>query len=86
MVPAGPWQAARPLGAWTLVGCIVSPAFEFAGFELAPDGWEPPPAGRVTTVRRLSTRELNRTTLERQWLLDRHRATLAEAVGAVAWA
>ena len=41
VVPAGAWQAARPLGAWTLVGCIVSPAFEFAGFELAPAGWEP---------------------------------------------
>jgi predicted cupin superfamily sugar epimerase len=42
VVPAGAWQAARPLGAWTLVGCIVTPAFDFAGFELAPDGWEPP--------------------------------------------
>lgn len=42
VVPAGAWQAARTLGAWTLVGCIVTPAFEFAGFELAPDGWEPP--------------------------------------------
>ena len=42
VVPAGAWQAARPLGAWTLVGCIVSPAFAFAGFELAPEGWEPP--------------------------------------------
>ncbi len=42
VVPADAWQAARPLGAWTLVGCIVSPAFDFAGFELAPDGWEPP--------------------------------------------
>ena len=42
VVPAGAWQAARPLGAWTLVGCIVTPAFEFAGFELAPPGWEPP--------------------------------------------
>ena len=42
VVPAGAWQAARPLGSWTLVGCIVSPAFEFDGFELAPDGWEPP--------------------------------------------
>jgi predicted cupin superfamily sugar epimerase len=45
VVPAGAWQAARPFGAWTLVGCIVSPAFEFAGFELAPDGWEPPGGG-----------------------------------------
>ena len=42
VVPARAWQAARPLGAWTLVGCIVSPAFEFEGFELAADGWEPP--------------------------------------------
>jgi uncharacterized protein len=44
VVPAGAWQAARTLGAWTLVGCIVIPAFEFAGFELAPAGWEPPTA------------------------------------------
>ncbi len=42
VVPAGAWQAARPLGEWTLVGCIVMPAFDFAGFELAPPGWEPP--------------------------------------------
>lgn len=41
-VPTGSWQAARSLGAWTLVGCTVSPAFEFGGFELAPSGWEPP--------------------------------------------
>lgn len=46
VVPAGAWQAARPLGAWTLVGCIVSPAFEFGGFELAPDDWEPPVTAR----------------------------------------
>lgn len=42
VVPAGAWQAARPLGAWSLVGCIVAPAFRFEGFELAPPGWEPP--------------------------------------------
>jgi predicted cupin superfamily sugar epimerase len=42
VVPAGAWQAARSLGGWTLVGCIVTPAFEFAGFELAPPDWEPP--------------------------------------------
>ena len=41
VVPAGRWQAARPLRAWGLVGCIVAPAFRFEGFELAPDGWEP---------------------------------------------
>jgi predicted cupin superfamily sugar epimerase len=41
VVPAHTWQAARSLGDWTLVGCTVSPAFEFAGFELAPPGWAP---------------------------------------------
>jgi len=35
------WQAASALGAWTLVTCIVAPAFDFAGFELAPPGWRP---------------------------------------------
>jgi uncharacterized protein len=42
VVPADAWQAARPIGAWALVGCIVTPAFEFDGFRLAPEGWEPP--------------------------------------------
>ena len=41
VVPEGAWQAAEPTGAWTLVSCVVAPAFEFAGFELAPPGWEP---------------------------------------------
>ncbi len=41
MVPAGAWQSARSLGAWTLIGCTVAPGFDFAGFELAPQGWEP---------------------------------------------
>jgi predicted cupin superfamily sugar epimerase len=36
------WQSATSLGAWTLVGCTVSPGFEFAGFELAPTDWSPP--------------------------------------------
>jgi hypothetical protein len=44
VVPAGAWQSARSLGGWTLVGCTVSPAFQFEGFELAPDGWKPGPA------------------------------------------
>ena len=38
VVPAGAWQAARPIGDWALVGCIVTPAFEFDGFRLAPGG------------------------------------------------
>jgi predicted cupin superfamily sugar epimerase len=41
IVPPGAWQSARSTGDWTLVGCTVSPAFEFAGFELAPPGWSP---------------------------------------------
>ena len=41
IVPAGVWQTASSLGAWTLTGCTVTPGFEFAGFELAPEGWEP---------------------------------------------
>jgi predicted cupin superfamily sugar epimerase len=41
VVPAGAWQCAETLGAWTLVGCTVSPGFRFEGFELAPKGWEP---------------------------------------------
>ena len=41
VVPVNWWQSARPLGDWTLVGCTVAPAFEFARFEMAPEGWEP---------------------------------------------
>lgn len=41
VVPAGVWQKARSLGDWTLVGCTVAPGFEFAGFEMAPEGWAP---------------------------------------------
>ncbi|HEX7916413.1 cupin domain-containing protein [Rudaea sp.] len=33
-VPAGVWQAARPLGDYALVGCSVAPGFDFAGFVL----------------------------------------------------
>ena len=41
MVPAQAWQAAQTRGDWTLCGCTVAPGFDFAGFELAPKGWEP---------------------------------------------
>jgi len=43
IVPEGAWQSAEPTGAWTLVGCTVSPGFSFDGFELAPPGWSPRP-------------------------------------------
>ena len=44
VVPAGAWQSARsraetPEG-YSLVGCTVSPAFRFEGFELAPESFE----------------------------------------------
>jgi predicted cupin superfamily sugar epimerase len=41
IVPPHGWQSAESLGGWTLVGCTVSPAFDFAAFELAQPGWEP---------------------------------------------
>jgi predicted cupin superfamily sugar epimerase len=41
IVPAHMWQAAASRGDWTLVGCTVAPGFDFAGFELAPTGWNP---------------------------------------------
>ena len=41
VVDAGAWQAAASLGDWTLVGCTVAPGFHFAGFELAPPGFDP---------------------------------------------
>lgn len=40
-VPATWWQSAESLGAWTLVSCTVSPAFEFEHFELAPERFAP---------------------------------------------
>ena len=36
IVPKDWWQAARTTGDWTLVGCTVSPGFNFEGFTLAP--------------------------------------------------
>ena len=35
------WQSARSLGAFTLLGCTVAPGFDFSGFELAPEGFQP---------------------------------------------
>lgn len=41
IVPALAWQFAETMGGWSLVGCQVTPGFEFSGFELAPSGWSP---------------------------------------------
>lgn len=41
VVPARKWQTARPLGAYTLVGCTVGPGFEFDDFEMEPERRRP---------------------------------------------
>jgi predicted cupin superfamily sugar epimerase len=40
-VPVQHWQRAQSLGAWSLVSCIVAPAFLFSGFVMAEPGWQP---------------------------------------------
>jgi predicted cupin superfamily sugar epimerase len=35
------WQTAVSLGEWSLVSCVVTPAFSFSGYELADDDWRP---------------------------------------------
>lgn len=39
------WQSAHADEGWCLVSCVVVPAFEFSGFELADEGWHPGAAG-----------------------------------------
>ncbi len=41
IVPTRAWQSAEARDGWALVSCVVTPAFDFAGFELAPPGWSP---------------------------------------------
>ena len=41
IVPENAWQQSIPINGWVLVGCTVSPGFEFAGFKLAAEGWTP---------------------------------------------
>ncbi len=42
IVPPHHWQVAKTTGDYTLVGCTVSPAFQFEGFTLAPPGFDIP--------------------------------------------
>lgn len=42
IVPKDHWQAAKTTGDWTLVGCTVSPAFQFDGFTLADTDFDIP--------------------------------------------
>ena len=39
-ISSGNWQAARSLGAYTLVGCTVGPGFDFADFRMMSDDAE----------------------------------------------
>ena len=41
VVEAETWFSMVPLGKWTLIGCIVTPAFDYKDFELAPPNWFP---------------------------------------------
>ena len=41
LVPPHAWQAASTENGRALVSCVVTPGFDFAGFELAPPGWSP---------------------------------------------
>src|SRR5205085_2958314 len=44
VIGAHEWQAATPLPGrhgYTLVSCVVVPAFKFSGFTLAPQDWYP---------------------------------------------
>lgn len=49
LVPPDHWQAARTTGAFTLVGCTVSPGFLFDRFDLAPPGFDIPAASDPAT-------------------------------------
>ena len=42
IIPPGWWQRAECTGAFTLVGCTVSPGFEFDRIELATEGFDIP--------------------------------------------
>ncbi len=42
LVPAHAWQSAGAKDGWALVTCMVTPGFDFVGFELAAPGWVPP--------------------------------------------
>ncbi|THD73452.1 cupin domain-containing protein [Thalassobius vesicularis] len=42
IVPPHHWQSAQTTGDWTLVGCTVSPGFQFEGFTLASPEFDIP--------------------------------------------
>ncbi|MBI04356.1 MAG: cupin [Pelagibacteraceae bacterium] len=40
-IKAGNWFAMKSSGEYSLIGCTVSPAFDYKDFELAPPDWKP---------------------------------------------
>ena len=40
-IEAGTWFSMCTIGAWSLIGCVVAPAFSYQDFELAPPNWKP---------------------------------------------
>ena len=41
IIPAGSWFSMNSEGEYSLIGCTVSPAFDYTDFELAPPNWKP---------------------------------------------
>lgn len=41
VVEAETWFSMISLGRWSLIGCIVAPAFNYSDLELAPPNWSP---------------------------------------------
>lgn len=48
VVPAGCWQAAKPRGEYSLVGCTVGPGFDFQDFEMISS--ESPALAQITAL------------------------------------
>ena len=41
VVKNGTWFSMETKGKFSLIGCTVAPAFDYADFEIAPQNWEP---------------------------------------------
>ena len=41
VIMAGSWFSMETSGNYSLIGCTVSPAFDYSDFELAPKNWSP---------------------------------------------
>ena len=41
VIKKGTWFSMKTKGEFSLIGCTVAPAFDYADFEIAPQNWEP---------------------------------------------